>query len=391
MSTHPVTEAIVDTPTPHVEEATAPVVETPVAETTETRELPALPPTPVAATTEEEGEAVSSPPHPSPSKSNPTKRLSIFLGKAKSYVDKKVHEKKPTSPKKEDIVEPSTSAVESEVPAHVEPVAAAVTEPIVVAEPETTTAEEPVEEVKPKSEKRKSILAGIFRSKSPVHKEAEVTPAAAATTTTVAKPEASDKEVQETPAAIGGGDVAAADVAAASATGVVDEEAIVEPQTHHEKENVIDQIKRSPLGKFFNKKKEVEHKEETPADVTTEEPTAAVAAVVEEEPAVAAVEAPVQPEEKPVSRPGSPLGRRITQMFRGFSSKKKVPTVEDVKKEEEIAEEPTAATTTTAAAEETTVVPELAVADTIENAAVEHLAQKEEEHPSKLPAIQSSA
>ncbi|KAG2194144.1 hypothetical protein INT47_004214 [Mucor saturninus] len=383
MSTHPVTEAIVDTPTPHVEEATAPVVETPVAETTETRELPALPPTPVAGV-EEEGEAVSSPPHPSPSKSNPTKRLSIFLGKAKSYVDKKVHEKKPTSPKKEDITEPSTSAVESEAPAHVEPVAAAVTEPIVVAEPETTTAEEPVEEVKPKSEKRKSILAGIFRSKSPVHKEAEVTPAAATTTTTVvAKPEASDKEVQETPAAT---DDAAADVAAASATGVVDEEAIVEPQTHHEKENVIDQIKRGPLGKFFNKKKEVEHKEETPAEVATEEPTAAV---VEEEPAVAAVEAPVQPEEKPVSRPGSPLGRRITQMFRGFSSKKKVPTVEDVKKEEETAEEPTAATTPTA--EEPTVVPELAVADTIENAAVEHLAQKEEEHPSKLPAIQSSA
>lgn len=62
----------------------------------------------------------------------------------------------------------------------------------------------------------------------------------------------------------------------------------MEPQVHHEKENVIDQIKRGPLGKFFNKKKEVEHKEEVPATVeTTEEPTVA-AAVVEEEPVASA-------------------------------------------------------------------------------------------------------
>lgn len=43
------------------------------------------------------------------------------------------------------------------------------------------------------------------------------------------------------------------------------------------------------------------------------------------------VEAPVAQEK--VARSGSPLGRRITQMFRGFSSKKKVPTVADAEEE----------------------------------------------------------
>lgn len=78
-----------------------------------------------------------------------------------------------------------------------------------------------------------------------------------------------------------------------------------------------------------------------------------------------------------MSRPGSPLGRRITQMFRGFSNKKKA-TTEDTKKE--TVEEPS-----------TSAVEAETVADTIESPAVEQVAQKEEEIPSKLPAIQSSA
>lgn len=83
----------------------------------------------------------------------------------------------------------------------------------------------------------------------------------------VAKPDetVADNDIQESSAAI----------AAASATGVVEEESAVEQPT--ERENVIDQIKRSPLGKFFNKKKEVEHKEVEPKEEVTE-----VAPVVEE-------------------------------------------------------------------------------------------------------------
>lgn len=98
------------------------------------------------------------------------------------------------------------------------------------------------------------------------------------------------------------------------------------------------------------------------------------------------VEAPVQPEEKPVSRPGSPLGRRITQMFRGFSSKKKVPTVDDVaaKKEEETPE--VSAEVAAPSAEVT------AATGTIDQVAVEALAHEEHDHviPSSVPVIQAS-
>lgn len=84
-----------------------------------------------------------------------------------------------------------------------------------------------------------------------------------------------------------------------------------------------------------------------------------------------------------MSRPGSPLGRRITQMFRGFSSKKKVPTVE--KEEEDVA------TTVEPASSSVPVIEPVAepVASTaepvaaIENAAVETVAAQEE---AKLPA-----
>lgn len=152
---NPVTEPI-------IAPAAAQVVETPTEQAdpvealkvTETHEAPATPEEPTAEV----------PPHPTPSKSNTTKRLSIFLGKAKNYVDKKVHEKKPTSPKKE-VAEPVELTAEPTVEtAVVDPVVEATVEPTV--EPTAAAAEEaPVEEAKPKSEKRKSILAGIFRSK----------------------------------------------------------------------------------------------------------------------------------------------------------------------------------------------------------------------------------
>lgn len=100
--------------------------------------------------------------------------------------------------------------------------------------------------------------------------------------------------------------------------------------------------------------------------------------------------APAHSEEKPVARSGSPLGRRITQIFRGFSSKKKVPTVssteEAAKKEENVA-------ATTETAEE----PAAATAAATEE---EHVAAPVEEHeeknvapviaPAQTPVVQAT-
>jgi CO dehydrogenase/acetyl-CoA synthase beta subunit len=67
----------------------------------------------------------------------------------------------------------------------------------------------------------------------------------------------------------------------------------------------------------------------------------------------AAVTTPAQPEEK---RAGSPLGRRITQMFRGFSHKKKAPATEEKKEEEKKEEEKKEEEPVVAPAEESTPV-----------------------------------
>ncbi|KAI9256401.1 hypothetical protein EDC94DRAFT_616359 [Helicostylum pulchrum] len=329
----------------------------------------------VAATevTEAEAEATAAP-TPTTSKSNPTNRLSLFLGKAKTFVDKKVHEKKPALPKKDNTEEVTAAD------ATAEPVVAdavVVEEPVAVEEPVTRE----VETTKvPKTEKRKSILAGIFRSKSPVKEVEKSEDVAAATpaTTTVEEiaNETTTTDKVETPAA---------------AAAVVEEEPVV--AEHTEKENVLDQIKRSPLGKLFKQKKEAEHKEaHTPEAPVIAEPDVVVAAAVEETPVVVedvvepAVEAPVAQEK--VARSGSPLGRRITQMFRGFSSKKKVPTVadtEDANKEE--------GTATREIATDTAVIEQAPVVEQA-RAAAEDMQQEKPEvavAPAQVPAAQPTA
>lgn len=56
---------------------------------------------------------------------------------------------------------------------------------------------------------------------------------------------------------------------------------------------MLDQIKRSPLGKLFKQKKEAEHKEaSTPEAPVIAEPEVAAAVVVEETPVVAEVVEP---------------------------------------------------------------------------------------------------
>lgn len=92
-----------------------------------------------------------------------------------------------------------------------------------------------------------------------------------------------DKEVQETPAA---------DAAAAATSGaIVEEEAVVatphatkEAAAHKEhKDNVIDTIKKGPLGKFFNKKEKKEEAKEEHHAAAAETTAEAAAPVVADE------------------------------------------------------------------------------------------------------------
>lgn len=165
----PVTATTVDaTPVAStVEEPT--VVAAPVVEEPTTVDSPIVTEEPVAATT---GAA----PAPTASKSTTSKRLSLLLGKAKTFVDKKVSDKKPT--KKEAITTevPETTEVTPVVVATEEPIVAT-TETTEIPTVETTTSVESTEAAaapvlaeeahveKPKNEKRKSILGNIFRSK----------------------------------------------------------------------------------------------------------------------------------------------------------------------------------------------------------------------------------
>lgn len=138
------------------EEATTKVVEEP---TTTTEEAPAVPAKEATATVA---------PTPTPSKSTPSKRLSLLIGKAKNFVDK-VAEKKPstTSTKKEASAvvteEPAAAAVVTEEPEAAAP--AASTEEAAATTAEHSEATKEPEAKAPKFEKRKSILSGIFRSK----------------------------------------------------------------------------------------------------------------------------------------------------------------------------------------------------------------------------------
>ncbi|KAI9470525.1 MAG: hypothetical protein EXX96DRAFT_622737 [Benjaminiella poitrasii] len=255
----------------------------------------------VETSTEENKPAVV---EPTTSKSNTTgKRISVLLGKAKNFVDKKVtssSEKKPVTPTKE-----PEASVELEAP---------------------------VEELK--SEKRKSILGNIFRSKSPVpaatsSKEVQKSeePSASKEESKSEEPAVDKEKIQET--------------SATTSSGAATTEEPNEPTTTAAAQkdyNVIDTLKKGPLGKFFNKKKETEQpKEENTVAV---EPVTVPVAPKEEEP-VAAEPTTTTSEPEETKRSGSPLGRRITQMFRGFSHKKKkeegtsVAVTEEAPEEEE--------------------------------------------------------
>lgn len=145
-------------PSQVVEAPQVPVTETEQVAANKIEEPTATVADEVAATEVAEATEATAP-APTTSKSNSTNRLSLFLGKAKTFVDKKVHEKKPALPKKDNTEEVTAAD------ATAEPVVAnavVVEEPVAVEEPVTRE----VETTKvPKTEKRKSILAGIFRSK----------------------------------------------------------------------------------------------------------------------------------------------------------------------------------------------------------------------------------
>ncbi|KAI7904218.1 uncharacterized protein BX663DRAFT_504333 [Cokeromyces recurvatus] len=242
---------------------------------TTTTITPPLPPPPPFEATEE---AIKSVGEPTPSKSNATsKRLSAFLGKAKNFVDKKVvAERKSTVKESEVVVEPSA---------------------------------EPLEEFK--NEKRKSILGNIFRSKSPV-------PAASSKETEKSEELTSSKEESKSEELTDKGKIQETVAANTSAT-----EEPNEASTHKD-HNMMDTFKKGPLGKLFNKKKETEHHKEDTAPTTEHvEPSTAVSKEEQSttiEPTTAVTN---HTESEEVKRPGSPIGRRITQMFRGFSHKKK--------------------------------------------------------------------
>lgn len=133
-----------------------------------------------AATTEEPAATTEAVPAPAASKSTTTsKRLSLLLGKAKTFVDKKVSDKKPAKKEATKEATEATETAEAPVAAAVEePVAATSEEPAAVAAESTeaaaavpasaaaaTTSAEEAHVEKPKNEKRKSILGNIFRSK----------------------------------------------------------------------------------------------------------------------------------------------------------------------------------------------------------------------------------
>jgi hypothetical protein len=158
MSTEPVTATTTTTTTVEAPVTAPVVVEEPTTTTTEqvteepkTEEAaPAI--TEEPATTEEAATAAVA--SPVPSKSNTTKRLSLFLGKAKTFVDK-VSEKKPVTAKKETEAAAAVVPEAETTTATEEPVAATTEEPV----SREVTAD------RPKNEKRKSILGNIFRSK----------------------------------------------------------------------------------------------------------------------------------------------------------------------------------------------------------------------------------
>jgi hypothetical protein len=132
---------------------------------TETQETPVEAPVATeapaeAAATEQETpaktEAAAEKPNPTPSRS--TKRLSILYNKAKKTVtDKLSNEKKPAEKAAEKPAEAKPEPV-SEEPAAIEETAAAPAA-------ETPAAAEPSEVKTPKSEKRKSFIDTLFRSK----------------------------------------------------------------------------------------------------------------------------------------------------------------------------------------------------------------------------------
>jgi hypothetical protein len=160
---------VAPTAVPETVEATpavAPVEETPAAATEEAATKVEEPATTTEAVEEAAAPAVPAKeeaavaPAPTPSKSTPSKRLSLLLGKAKNFVDK-VAEKKPTTA--------SSSKKETATPVVSEEPTTIIEEPETTTEVPATTTEEVATnepEVKaPKFEKRKSILSGIFRNK----------------------------------------------------------------------------------------------------------------------------------------------------------------------------------------------------------------------------------
>ncbi|KAI9282600.1 hypothetical protein BY458DRAFT_496736 [Sporodiniella umbellata] len=262
---------------PAIEHTTAHIAEPVVAEPTKAEPTESVTPVVAAAATETPTAAhEESAPKPNPSKSNTTKRLSLFL---KSFVG----EKKPNGPKSP--VEENRAVVPQET-----------------ALPEET---EPESDHKIKSEKRKSILGGLFRSKSPVkeieHNEAATPSVPPKDEAPVEATKVSEEHTAHTEHSTAPTAAVAATAAAAAATHNKEEHEAEEPRKEH-KDNVIDQIKRSSIGKFFNKKKEVTKEESEDADH--------VASASEQD-------------EPKTSRPSSPLGRSLTHLFRGKSTKKK--------------------------------------------------------------------
>ncbi|KAG0739292.1 hypothetical protein G6F57_011594 [Rhizopus arrhizus] len=277
-------------------------------------------PAPVNGTTQvtPSEELQTATPQPTPSKSNPTKRLSLFIEKAIHIMDKKSFDKK-VAPKSPEPVEssPATDNVAEESQETAAP--AEVTEP--VADSET----------KNKNEKRMSILGSLFRNKVPT-KESETTevpppvPTKESSETTHQEPGPASTEEHDEQEAVPPVESTTAEPAEASA--------------HKEhKDNVIEQIKRSSIGKFFNKKKG--HATEAPKEETVdhnEVPTTT------DKPADTPTEQPLEP--KSTSRPSSPLGRSLTQLFR----RKKTPattttattttTEEQAKEEQDTQHEP---------------------------------------------------
>ncbi|CAO3654634.1 unnamed protein product [Mucor fragilis] len=195
MSTEPTTTAAtVDAPVTTTADATPVAPATEAAAVTEPTVLTAAPvvdePATTeahvadATTTEETAATAEAAPAPVASKSTTSKRLSLLLGKAKTFVDKKVSDKKPAkkeATKEATEVPEATETTEAPVAAAVEepvvpavatteePVVAESTEAAVPASATTTTSTEEAHTEKPKNEKRKSILGNIFRSKVIYH------------------------------------------------------------------------------------------------------------------------------------------------------------------------------------------------------------------------------